>query len=101
MSERRFNKTKTSFEFFCRRGNEVRWPQGKAMKASVATATRYDSVACEERNFSSSEERALALLGLPPQRSATLSIAASLFGQQPKGASNKPGKTASGRYIIK
>ena len=32
------------------------------MIASVATATRYDSVACDERNFSSSEERALALL---------------------------------------
>ena len=28
--------------------------------ASVATATRYDSVACDERNFSFSEERALA-----------------------------------------
>ena len=39
------------------------------MKASVATATRYDSVACDERNFSSSEERALAPLGLSPQRS--------------------------------
>ena len=32
----------------------------RGMKASVATATRYDSVACDERNFSSSEERALA-----------------------------------------
>ena len=31
-----------------------------AKGASVATATRYDSVACDERNFSSSEERALA-----------------------------------------
>ena len=39
------------------------------MKASVATATRYDSVACDERNFSSSEERALALLGLSLPRS--------------------------------
>ena len=38
-----------------------------AFGASVATATRYDSVACDERNFSSSEERAL---GLPSQRSA-------------------------------
>ena len=28
----------------------------------AATATRYDSVACDEMNFSSSEERALALL---------------------------------------
>ena len=37
-----------------------------AFGASVATATRYDSVACDERNFSSSEERALAPLGLPP-----------------------------------
>ena len=41
-----------------------------AFGASVATATRYDSVACDERNFSSSEERALAPLGLPSQRSA-------------------------------
>ena len=38
--------------------------------ASVATATRYDSVACDERNFSSSEERALAPLDLSSQRSA-------------------------------
>ena len=37
--------------------------------ASVATATRYDSVACDERSFSSSEERASAPLGLSPQRS--------------------------------
>ena len=37
--------------------------------ASVATATRYDSVACDEWNFSSSEERALAPLGLSPPRS--------------------------------
>ena len=43
----------------CRRG----------MKASVATATRYDSVACDERNFSSSEERASAPLGLSSPRS--------------------------------
>ena len=35
--------------------------------ASVATATRYDSVACDERNFSSSEERALAPLDLSSQ----------------------------------
>ena len=40
------------------------------MIASVATATRYDSVACDERNFSSSEERALAPLGFSAQRSA-------------------------------
>ena len=38
--------------------------------ASVATAARYESAACDERNFSSSEERALAL-GLSPQRSLT------------------------------
>ena len=37
------------------------------MIVSVATATRYDSVACDERNFSSSEERALAPLGLSAQ----------------------------------
>ena len=43
------------------------------MKASVATATRYDSVACDERNFSSSEERALALLTLAFPRSCDLS----------------------------
>ena len=41
------------------------------MKASVATATRYDSVACDERNFSSSEERALALLTLVSRGVAT------------------------------
>ena len=43
------------------------------MKASVATATRYDSVACDERNFSSSEERALAPLTLVSPRSAAFS----------------------------
>ena len=37
--------------------------------ASVATAARYESAACDERNFSSSEERALAPLGLSSQRS--------------------------------
>ena len=36
--------------------------------ASVATAARYESAACDGRNFSSSEERALAL-GLSPKRS--------------------------------
>ena len=40
--------------------------------ASVATATRYDSVACDERNFSSSEERASAPLDLSSQRSLKL-----------------------------
>ena len=35
--------------------------------ASVATATRYDSVACDEGRFISPEERALAPLGLSPQ----------------------------------
>ena len=44
------------------------------MKASVATATRYGSVACDERNFSSSEERALVPLGLSAPRSATCSL---------------------------
>ena len=38
-----------------------------------ATATRYDSVACDERNFSSSEERALAPLTLVSPRSAAFS----------------------------
>ena len=42
---------------------------GGAKGAPLATATRYDSVACDERNFSSSEERALAPLGLSSQRS--------------------------------
>ena len=45
-------------------------PRADAKGASVATATRYDSVACDERNFSSSEERALAPLGLSAPRSA-------------------------------
>ena len=40
--------------------------------ASFATATRYDSVACDERNFSSSEERASAPLDLSSQRSTTV-----------------------------
>ena len=39
-----------------------------------ATATRYDSVACDERNFSSSEERALAPLGLSAPRSLACEI---------------------------
>ena len=42
-----------------------------AKRASVATAARYESAACDERNFSSSEERALAPLALAPQRSAS------------------------------
>ena len=33
----------------------------RGVLASVATAARYESAACDERNFSSSEERALAL----------------------------------------
>ena len=44
-------------------------PRRRGVKASDATATRYDSVACDERNFSSSEERALAPLALALQRS--------------------------------
>ena len=40
--------------------------------ASVATATRYESVACDERNFSSSEERALAPFTLVLPRSLFL-----------------------------
>ena len=40
------------------------------MIASVATAARYESAACDEWNFSTSEERALASLGLSAQRSA-------------------------------
>ena len=40
------------------------------MKASVATATRYDSVACDDGRFISPKERALAPLGLSAQRSA-------------------------------
>ena len=38
------------------------------MIASVATATRYDSVACDEGRFISPEERALAPLGLSPSK---------------------------------
>ena len=33
----------------------------RGVLATVATAARYESAACDERNFSSSEERALAL----------------------------------------
>ena len=44
-----------------------RWPQGKAMKASVATATRYDSVACDEGRFIFPEECASAPLVYLPQ----------------------------------
>ena len=40
---------------------------GGAKEAPLATATRYDSVACDERNFSSSEERASAPLDLSSQ----------------------------------
>ena len=40
-----------------------------AKGASVATAARYESAACDERNFSSSEERALAPLALASPRS--------------------------------
>ena len=47
MSERRFNKTKTSFEFFFRRGNEVRWPQGKATFRSLAAGKSNESVGCD------------------------------------------------------
>ena len=39
----------------------------RGVLATVATAARYESAACDERNFSSSEERALAPLGLSPQ----------------------------------
>ena len=39
------------------------------MIASVATATRYDSVACDDGRFISLKERALALLTLVFQRS--------------------------------
>ena len=51
---------------------QIRFTQliwGGAKGAPLATATRYDSVACDERNFSSSEERALAPLDLSSQRS--------------------------------
>ena len=51
---------------------QIRFTQliwGGAKGAPLATATRYDSVACDERNFSSSEERALAPLGLSAPRS--------------------------------
>ena len=41
-----------------------------AFGASVATATRYDSVACDEGRFIFPEECASAPLGLPSQRSA-------------------------------
>ena len=40
------------------------------MIASVATATRYDSVACDDGRFISPKERALAPLGLSALRSA-------------------------------
>ena len=43
------------------------------MIASVATATRYDSVACDDGRFISLKERALALLTLVLQRSAACS----------------------------
>ena len=52
---------------------QIRFTQliwGGAKGAPLAPATRYDSVACDERNFSSSEERALAPLDLSSQRSA-------------------------------
>ena len=58
--------------------------------ASVATATRYDSVACDEWNFSSSEERALAPLGLSPPRSFSKrhlrDVCLSPTGRRPKGS---------------
>ena len=41
----------------------------RGMKALVATAARSISAACDERNFSSSEERASAPLALASQRS--------------------------------
>ena len=46
---------------------ERRLRRQRGALALLATATRYDSVACDERNFSSSEERALAHLGLSAQ----------------------------------
>ena len=54
----------------------------RGMKVSVATAARYESAACDERDFSSSEERALAPLGLPPPRSAVYSFSVSWSSPQ-------------------
>ena len=52
----------------------------RGMKASVATATRYDSVACDDGRFISLKERALALLTLVSPRSCDISLAHPLFG---------------------
>ena len=51
-----------------------------AKGASVATATRYDSVACDDGRFISLMERALALLTLVSPRSCDISLAHPLFG---------------------
>ena len=45
----------------------------RGMKASVATATRYDSVACDEGRFIFPEECASAPLGLSPPEECDLS----------------------------
>ena len=48
--------------------------------SSVATATRYDSVACDEGRFIFPEECASAPLGLSPQRSASSDTFADIAG---------------------
>ena len=67
-----------------------------AKRASVATATRYDSVACDERNFSSSEERALAPLGLSAPRSGACDL-----NCHPAGNTAEPKSSSSSSLIWK
>ena len=65
--ERIFFTTSESIFGFLLKDTNIRAQSGAL--ASIVTTTRYNSVACNERNFSFSEERALTPLTLVPSKS--------------------------------